>query len=84
MKQYRGRDEIIASLLQSVAVNNKIGKTKMMYNSFLSYYQIAEYLEILTNNALLKYDRLRKEYKITTKGLEFLDVYSKMEKMVHI
>jgi predicted transcriptional regulator len=82
--KYRSRDEITASLLQYAAENGTIAKTKMMYNSFLSYSQLLQYLEFLTGNALLKYDKLDKKYKITSKGLEFLDVYNKIEKLVKI
>ena len=81
---YRSRDEITASLLQYAAEKGTIAKTKMMYNSFLSYSQLLQYLEFLTSNALLKYDKLDKKYKITSKGLEFLDVYNKIEKLVKI
>lgn len=80
--KYRSNDEILASLLQSAAERQTITKTKLMYSSFLSYPQLVEYLEFLTDNELLKFDKIQKSYKITSKGVELLDVYMKMKDMI--
>lgn len=80
--KYRSKDEILASLLQSAAERKTITKTRLMYSSFLSYPQLIEYLEFLTDNELLKFDKIQKSYKITSKGLELLDVYMKMKDMI--
>ncbi len=81
--KYRSRDEISATILQSAAARDGITKTKIMYNSFLSYTQLLYYLEYLISNNLLECDANR-VYNITSKGLEFLDDYNKMADLLKV
>lgn len=74
-KKHRSRTEIIYDILQTVrSEGNGAGKTKIMYNSFLSYYQVKEYLTILLDNGLLKYNSGIQKFRITEKGLKFLEL----------
>jgi predicted transcriptional regulator len=71
--KYRARTEIIRDILQTV--NNKgngAGKTQIMYNAFLSYNQVKEYLTILIDNGLLQYELGDEKFRVTEKGLIFL------------
>jgi len=51
-----------------------------MYNAFVSYDQLKEYLTILTENGLLEYDRQLQTYRTTEKGLVFVRAYHDPEK----
>ena len=82
--KYRGRDEIIASILQSAATDNGMRRAGIMYNSFLSCPHLLNYLEHLMDNELLSYDQSKKVYKITMKGSEFLEIYNKMSDLLKI
>ncbi|HEX7178709.1 MAG TPA: winged helix-turn-helix domain-containing protein [Nitrososphaeraceae archaeon] len=82
--KYRSRDEITATILQSAAVRDGITRTKIMYNSLLSYTQLLYYLDYLCTNVLLDHDRQNKKYNITAKGLEFLDAYNKMADLLKL
>jgi predicted transcriptional regulator len=53
-----------------------------MYTSFLSYGPTFRYLEVLRRQRLLDYDDSLKLYKITPKGRQFLELYTKMAKML--
>ena len=53
-----------------------------MYTSFLSYGTTFLHLEILRRQWLLDYDDSVKLYKITPKGRKFLELYTKMAKML--
>lgn len=59
-----------------VAVSACIGlnKTKIMYNAFLSYYQMKDYLTIMIENDLLQYDIDSRKFRITEKGLGCLQL----------
>lgn len=46
-----------------------------MYNAFVSYSELQEYLAILTGNGFLEYDRRLQTYRTTEKGLIFLRAY---------
>jgi predicted transcriptional regulator len=50
-----------------------------MYNVFLSYAQLKEYLALLIQNGLLEYLEGKNSYRTTEKGLKFLKIYEKME-----
>ncbi len=45
-----------------------------MYNAFLSYIQVKEYLAILVDNGLLQYDLHSQKFRIAEKGLNFLQL----------
>jgi predicted transcriptional regulator len=45
-----------------------------MYSAFLSYHQVKEYLTILIDNGLLQHDLGNQKFRITEKGLRFLQL----------
>jgi predicted transcriptional regulator len=53
-----------------------------MYRGLLSYAQIKEYLMLLTEKELLRYDKESQTFKTTEKGLRFLDIYSSLVEMI--
>jgi predicted transcriptional regulator len=80
-RQYRDREEIIGSILRSAIKEEGIMKSRIMYSSLLSYTQLTEYLDYLTCNGLLEYDKAGKMYYTTAKGLELLNIYNKLDNM---
>jgi predicted transcriptional regulator len=75
--RYRSRTDIISQILEA-ANGGDATKTKMMYKAFLSYSQMKEYLTILTDNDLLRYDQETHTFKTTEKGLRFLEIYNQI------
>ncbi len=74
-KKYRSRTEIIRDILQTARSDgNGVVQTKIMYNAFLSYHQVKEYLTILIDNGLLQHDLGNQKFRITEKGLRFLQL----------
>jgi predicted transcriptional regulator len=74
-KKYRSRTEIIHDILQTASSDgNGMGKTRIMYNAFLSYHQVRDYLTILVDNGLLQYNLTSQKFRITEKGLSFLQL----------
>ncbi|MFL6460938.1 MAG: winged helix-turn-helix domain-containing protein [Nitrososphaeraceae archaeon] len=72
-KKYRTRTEIIHDILETARSDgNGVGKTKIMYNAFLSCYQMKDYLTILIDDSLLKYDLDSQRFRITEKGLSLI------------
>lgn len=82
--KYRGKGEIIASILGCVEVNNGAIKTKIMYYSFLSYQQLLYYLEYLITNELLTHNQSNNMYNITGKGLKFIELQNKLTNLLKI
>jgi predicted transcriptional regulator len=82
-KKYRSRTEIMHDILQSARSDgNGAGKTKIMYNAFVSYNQVKEYLTILIDNGLLQYDLGTQKFRITEKGLNFLQLCDKLGDLI--
>jgi len=76
---YRGRTEIAHIMLE--AAKTGAGKTRMMYSANLSYTQLTRYLYYLQQNGLIKHEADTRIYKSTEKGLKFLNLSSKLNKM---
>ena len=53
-----------------------------MYKAFLSYGQLKEYLTILLEKGLIKYEEGREIYRTTEKGMRFLQMYTKVQEMM--
>ena len=54
-----------------------------MYNSFLSYNQVTQYVKVIKENGLLNYDASTGKYTMSAKGSKYLEVHTKMDKMLH-
>ena len=83
----RDRNEIVASILQSVRNAGKddgIRTTRIMYNSFLSYSMVTHYLNLLTENGSVEYDEQNKAYRITEAGLRVLELYNRIIGMLKV
>jgi predicted transcriptional regulator len=78
--RYRSRAEIISDIL-TVARGGGISRTKVMYKSMLSFLQLKEYLSILTERGLLRYDKTTQTYGTTEKGLIFLHKYAELTEL---
>jgi predicted transcriptional regulator len=79
--KYRDRIDIISQILK-IANGGGVTRTKIMYRGLLSYAQIKEYLMLLTEKELLRYDKENHTFKTTEKGLRFLDTYSRLGDMI--
>ena len=59
-------------------------KTKIMYNAYLSYNQLREYLSILIENNLLDYIDWTHIFKTTEIGLNFLKMHNAIGELLQI
>lgn len=57
-------------------------KTKLMYNAYLSYAQLKEYLSFLEERGLLTHVDETQTYGLSPKGLRFLDLYEEIRVLV--
>jgi predicted transcriptional regulator len=80
--KYRSRTDIIAMILQSSM--NGATKTRLMYSAYLSYAQVQEYLQYLTQNRLISFDQRTHAYKLTEQGLHFLRVYEERSNIISL
>jgi predicted transcriptional regulator len=80
--KYRDRTEIITLILLSASRMNGVLKTRIMYEAFLSFSQVEEYIALLLRNSLLEHDDLKKTYKTTEKGLRLLELCKSINEIV--
>jgi predicted transcriptional regulator len=79
--RYRSKTEIISKILDA-ANGGGATRTKIMYRAYLSYNQMKEYVQRLTERDLLHYDENTQTFKTTEKGLRFLQVYNQISDMI--
>ena len=79
--RYRSRTDIVAQILEAANGSDGRGATqaKIMYKAFLRHAQLNEYLTIMVENRLLKYDQRERLYKTTEKSNMFLRLYNQVE-----
>ena len=75
--------DIIANILENA--RDGVNKTKLMYSSNLSFQHFNSYLEFLFDRKLLDVvEEGRQIYiKTTRKGIEFLRLYRKIERIIN-
>ena len=76
---YRSRTEIISQILDTA--NGGITKTKLMHRYFLCHDQLKEYLAVLTQSDLLRFDFVSRTFMATEKGLRFLYLYNQIDQL---
>jgi len=80
--KYRSRLDIIAMMLEAVGDGSK--KTKIMYEAYLSYRQMGEYLAFLLEKELIVHDSAREMYRLTDKGRTALSFITDLERPVGV
>jgi predicted transcriptional regulator len=81
--KYRSRSDIIGLLLNA-ANGGGATKTKLMYNAFISFNQLREYLSLLVENGLIQYEEGMHTYKTTEKGMRSLHIQNKIDEVAPI
>lgn len=78
--KYRSRNEIVSMILDSVS--SGATKTRIMYQAYLSYTQLKEYLAYLEQGEIIKYEEGTQLYRITEKGRKLMHLYEEIGEMV--
>jgi predicted transcriptional regulator len=78
--KYRSSTEIIDLILR--CASSGASKTRIMYKAYLSYSQLKEYLTFLQERDLLKYEDGTQLYRMTEKGLRFMNAYDEIRELV--
>ena len=79
--KYRSKINIISQILEAANGSNAT-RSKIAYKAFLNYYQLKEYLMLLTEKELLCYNEDTQTFKTTERGLRLLDTYNQMDDMI--
>lgn len=82
--KYRSRTDIFALILQTVAATPGTTKTRIMYNAYLSYAQLKEYLSFLQEKGLVICEEASQLYKITQKGMTLLQKFENISDLITV
>ena len=83
--KHRSKIEIIADILECVVNDSTLSSSRLMFKAFLTYKQTKEYLPFLLQTEFIKYndkDDKTSTFRITTKGLQFLEMYNRLPEFV--
>ena len=76
----RSRTEITTMILDSARTGAT--KSKIMYNAYISYAQLIEYLKFLQEGDLLAYEQGTQLYRVTEKGFRFLSTSYELNELM--
>jgi predicted transcriptional regulator len=80
--RYRDKTELIASILKAANGRN-VNTVQIMYKAFLSYTEVRQYISILIDGGMIKFQEgNRRNYRITDKGIRFLDLHNKLGELL--
>jgi predicted transcriptional regulator len=79
MGKHRSRLKILANILSVVSDNNCAKKTQIMYQAYLSYKLLVQYLKDVTEAGLVICGN-EKCYRLTPKGEKFLAKFGEYDK----
>jgi len=80
LMKYREHVDIVKAILETTRTG--ASKTQIMYKAFLSYTLLVNYLQILQDKGLLKYNKKTSRYKLTKKGSQFIEYYQKIAELL--
>jgi predicted transcriptional regulator len=82
MSERRSKAHVLVDMLKVIRDNGKARPTHILYKANLSHKLMKQYLEMLMANEFIMVDadRGRICYKITKKGLRFIEEFKKIEK----
>ena len=78
--KYREHVDIVKAILE--ITRSGASKTQIMYKAFLSYTLLVNYLQILQDKGLVKYNKKTLRYKLTKKGDQFIEYYKKIAELL--
>lgn len=76
--RYRSRIDIIGLVLRSAMRGTT--KTKLMYDAYLSYSQLREYLSFVEQRELVTLEN--KIYRLTPRGFQFLNLCEELDELL--
>lgn len=80
--KHRSRLEIISLILDIATRKDGVTQKKILYRVYLSYQHLKEYLSLLQENGLIRYQQETRLYRTTEKGLHFLSLYGRLNDVV--
>jgi predicted transcriptional regulator len=81
-QQQRSKSEIISDILRSIHNRTDTRKSQIMYETYIPYNHLKQYLTMMLKNELIVYVKEEKTFKITEYGIHTLELYDEMDKLL--
>jgi predicted transcriptional regulator len=81
-RQQRSKSEKISDILRSVCNCTGTRKSQIMYETYIPYDQLKEYLTTMIQNELIIYIKEEKTFKITEYGMHVLVLYDEIDRLL--
>jgi len=81
--KYRDRNEIISQILECCN-SIRVTRSKIMFDTYLSFYPTKEYLLVLLENGLIDYQKGERTFKTTEKGIHFLNIHNNFRQLTGV
>jgi predicted transcriptional regulator len=78
----RSKTDIIAVVLKVVNSNRGAIQARIMYEAYLSWTQLKEYLSLVLKNGLVEYQERDRTFIITKKGIHFLKIHNELNELI--
>ena len=82
-RRYRCKADIVATILETAA-GGEVPKSKIYYESFLTYQRLRGYMTLLIDGGMIEYFdyKDKRVYKTTEKGIHFLQAYNGIRELI--
>lgn len=77
--KYRARLDIVCSILNALHIGS-LTRTRLIYNAYLSYTQVKDYIPYLVHNGLII--NIDNTYRITQKGISALHIINQVNEIL--
>jgi len=81
--KYRERNEINAQILECCN-GNRVTRSKIMFDTYLSFYVAKEYLLLLLENGLIDYQKGERTFKTTERAIHFLNIHNNFRQVTSV
>jgi predicted transcriptional regulator len=81
-RQQRSKSEKILDIPRSIHSHTDTRISHIMYETYIPYNQLKEYLAIMIQHKLIVYIKDEKTFEITDYGMHVLKLYNEMDKLL--
>ena len=81
-RRQRSKTEIISSILRSTHNHTGTKISQILYETYIPYNQLKEYLTMMIQNKPIIYVKEEKTFKITEDGIHILKLYDEIDKLL--
>ena len=83
-RQQRSKSEKISDILRSIHNRTGSRKSQIMYETYIPYNHLKQYLTMMIENELIVFVKEEKTFKITEYGIHALELYDEIDKLLVI